>query len=124
VAVTWAPASPDFLPAGHNSQEPDRYVEIEGPPDVVVEIVSDSSTRKDTKRLPPLYASAGVPELWIADVRGEGMRFDFHVLREGRYEVVEPEPEGWRRSERLGMSFRLVRRKTPIGSWRYRLQQR
>jgi len=106
-----------YLPAA--SQEPDRYVEIEGPPDVVVEIVSDSSIGKDT----PIYARAGLPELWLEDVRKERMRLDIHTLREGRYEVVEPESAGWRRSPRLEQAFRLVRRKTPIGSWSYRLEQ-
>ena len=37
------------------SEEPDRYIEIEGPPDLVVEIVSDSSEGKDTRRLPTAY---------------------------------------------------------------------
>jgi Uma2 family endonuclease len=111
-----------YVPAA--SQEPDRYVEIEGPPDVVVEIVSDSSTGKDTKRLPPLYARAGVQELWIANVRGERMRFDIHALREDGYEVVKPEAAGWRRSEQLGLFLRLTRHKTPVGTWRYRLEQR
>jgi Uma2 family endonuclease len=32
-------------------------------PDLIVEIVSDSSTRKDEERLPPLYARAGIHEL-------------------------------------------------------------
>ncbi len=45
------------------SEEPGRYVELEGAPDLVVEIVSDSSERKDLERLPRLYAAAGVPEL-------------------------------------------------------------
>ncbi len=36
-----------------------RYVELEGAPDLVVEIVSDSSVAKDTQRLPPRYAAAG-----------------------------------------------------------------
>jgi len=44
-----------------------RYVpsdtEIEGAPDVIVEVVSDGSIRKDTQRLPPLYSRAGIPEL-------------------------------------------------------------
>jgi Uma2 family endonuclease len=54
------------------------YVELEGPPDLVVEIVSDSSVHKDTKRLPPLYAAAGVPELWRIDARGSDLRFEIH----------------------------------------------
>ena len=37
--------------------EPDSYVELEGAPDLVVEIVSDSSVAKDTKRLPISYCA-------------------------------------------------------------------
>src|SRR3569623_1385659 len=37
------------------SEEAGRFVEIEGAPDLVVEIVSDSSARKNTRRLPSAY---------------------------------------------------------------------
>ena len=40
--------------------EADSYVELEGAPDLVVEIVSDSSVAKDTKRLPIPYWRAGL----------------------------------------------------------------
>jgi Uma2 family endonuclease len=111
-----------YIPAA--SQEPDRYVEIEGAPDVVVEVVSDSSVKKDTKRLPALYARAGVPELWIADTRGRDVRFEIRVLREGEYVLVEPADDGWVRSERLEMLFRLTRRMTRMETWSYRLERR
>lgn len=39
---------------------PDRFVELEGGPDLVVEIVSDASVRKDTQLLPRVYHEAGV----------------------------------------------------------------
>jgi Uma2 family endonuclease len=111
-----------YLPAA--GKAPDRFTEIEGAPDVVVEIVSDSSVRKDTKRLPPLYAQAGVPELWIVDTRGRDMRFDLNVLQNGEYVAGVPDTEGWLRSERLGALVRLSRRKTPISTWSYRLEHR
>jgi len=110
-----------YIPAA--SQEPDRYVEIEGAPDVVVEVVSDSSVKKDTKRLPALYARAGIPELWIADTRGRDVRFEIRILREGEYVLVEPADDGWVRSERLEMLFRLTRRKTRMETWSYRLER-
>jgi Uma2 family endonuclease len=111
-----------YVPAA--SQAPDRYVEIEGAPDVVVEVVSDSSVRKDTQHLPSLYARAGIPELWIADTRDEAVRFEIRVLEESGYALVEPDAEGWVRSQRLGELFRLTRRKTRMDTWRYRLEQR
>ena len=65
------------------SGKPGRYIEMEGAPDLVVEILSDSSVRKDLIRLPPLYAAAGVPELWQVDARQERLRFEILALETG-----------------------------------------
>jgi Uma2 family endonuclease len=105
-------------------KKPNRYVELEGAPDVVVEVVSDGSLRKDTERLPPLYARAGIPELWLADARGEEVWFQILTLEDGRYVPVEADAEGWIRSPRLGVSFRLVRYSTPVATWSYVLERR
>ena len=107
-----------------SSNEPDRYTEIDGPPDVVVEVVSDSSVHKDTQRLPPIYARAGVPELWIAHTRDGEMRFAIHALQDSEYNPVERDAAGWFRSARLGVFVRLQRRKTAVGTWRYTLEHR
>jgi Uma2 family endonuclease len=56
--------------------EEGRYVELEGPADLVVEIISDSSVKKDTLRLPKAYYRAGVAELWLIDARAHDMRLD------------------------------------------------
>jgi Uma2 family endonuclease len=104
---------------------PDRFSAMEGAPDLVVEIVSDGSVRKDTERLPPLYAKAGVPELWTIDARGEQLRFTIFVLQaSGKYAAVEPDAEEWSRSSRLGRSFRLTRRRADPFPWRYTLEHR
>lgn len=110
-------------PVPGSGHKPDRFVGLEGPVDLVVEIVSDSSVKKDTQRLPLLYAQVGVPEMWIVDARGEQLRFEIRTLREARYEIVEPAADGWLRSPLLGRSFRLVRQRRPqLGTWRYRLE--
>ena len=103
---------------------PGRFSEIEGAADLVVEVVSDSSVEKDTRRLPRLYAQAGVPELWIADARGSDLLFQAYVLRGESYSRIKPDAEGWIMSERLGHLFRLTRRPTPRGTWRYLLERR
>lgn len=104
---------------------PNRYSGLEGAADVVVEIVSDGSVKKDTQRLPPLYASAGVPELWIVDGRGEDLRFDINELQGGQYMRLDPDSEGWIRSPQLGHDFRLIRRSSDRpGVWRYTLEAR
>jgi Uma2 family endonuclease len=104
-------------------RKPGRVIEMEGAPDVVVEIVSDSSVRKDLVRLPPLYAVAGVPELWLVDAREEPVRFQIRSLGAGGYATVAPDAEGWTASPRLGRRFRLERREIRPGRWTYRLEQ-
>src|SRR5262249_55832823 len=41
------------------------YVEIQGTPDMVLEVVSDSSEQKDMVKLMAAYWKAGIPEYWI-----------------------------------------------------------
>ena len=107
-----------------SARNPERLTEIEGAVDLAVEVVSNSSVRKDTKILPPLYARAGVPELWIADARGKDLRFEIHTLESGAYVRMEPDAEGWLHSPRLGVSFRLVRHPAPFVVWDFRLERR
>lgn len=97
---------------------------LEGVPDLIVEIVSRSSVRKDTKVLPLLYARAGVPEFWLADARGSELRFSIQALRGGRYEAIAPDAQGWLSSPRLGGEFRLLRHPARHGHWRYVLEHR
>ncbi|MEA2599157.1 MAG: hypothetical protein QOF89_149 [Acidobacteriota bacterium] len=112
-------------PVPSSRNKPDRFIALEGPADLVVEIVSDSSVKKDTSRLPPLYAQAGVPELWLVDARGEDLRFDVLTLRDSQYEPISPEADGWTHSPLLGQAFHLIRHRRPgLGTWRYRLEYR
>src|SRR5690348_6858210 len=55
------------------------YVELEGSPDMVLEVVSTSSVRKDTERLRRDYWEAGIHEYWLVDARKEPLVFD--ILR-------------------------------------------
>jgi Uma2 family endonuclease len=102
--------------------KPGRFIEIEGAPDLVVEVVSDASVAKDTARLPPLYAAAGVTELWLVDARGETLDFRVHRLESGGYARLEPDADGWIASPALGRRVRLRRRPAPLGTWGYRLE--
>ena len=90
-----------------------RYVELEGAPDLVVEVLSDSSVSKDRNRLPELYARAGVAELWLVDARGETPALEIRTLRpSGGFSLVPPDgdgPDAWTPSPLLACRFRLRR---------------
>jgi Uma2 family endonuclease len=103
-------------PVPSSPRRPGRYVELEGAPDLLVEILSDSSVSKDRTRLPELYARAGVAELWIVDARGETPALEIRTLRpSGGYSRVPPDGDGadaWTPSPLLGCRFRLRRHET------------
>lgn len=93
----------------------DRYVELEGPPDLIVEIVSDASVRKDTERLPAAYYQAGVTEFWLIDARGEDLLFRIHHRGPSQYEPAAPDADGYQHSTVLNRSYRLDRSRNPKG---------
>lgn len=99
-----------------------RFAEIEGGPDVVVEILSDGSEKKDLERLPPLYSRAKVGELWRIDARGAELVFSILTLAAGDLRPVSPDADGWIESAALGRRFRLRREPGRLESWRYRLE--
>jgi Uma2 family endonuclease len=43
---------------------------------------------------PPLYAAAGVAELWLVDARGETLDFRVHRLESGTYLPLQPDADG------------------------------
>jgi Uma2 family endonuclease len=106
------------------SGEPDRYVEIDGSPDLVVEIVSDASYTKDTQRLIKAYYHAGIQEYWIIDARGKALIFQLHGRGAVRYEPVGTDTDGFQLSAVLGCRYCLVRRRSSRGYWEYELQER
>ena len=92
----------------------DRVLEFEGTPDMDLEIVSNSSVRKDLAVLPRWYESAGVDEFWRIDARGDSITFDLFILAEGRY-VPSPDVDGWRLSPVFATNFRVERSLDPLG---------
>ena len=99
-----------------------RFAELQGAPDLVVEIVSDSSVSKDTTRLPAAYWHAGIPEFWLIDARGDELVH--HIYRRGpsAYAPASQDLNGFLRSEVFGCSFRLSRyRHAKTGQWAYDL---
>ncbi|NDC53147.1 MAG: Uma2 family endonuclease [Planctomycetia bacterium] len=99
---------------------PDRFVEFEGGPDLVVEIVSDSSARKDTERLPIAYHAAGVREFWLVDARGADVRCTIHRREPGGW-ATDAVPGGIHRSAVFACGFVLARTRNPQGRFVYDL---
>lgn len=106
------------------SGEPDRYVEVEGAPDLIVEIVSDSSAKKDTERSPSAYYRAGVRELWLIDARGEQIFFQIHHRGARSFDAVSVRSDGFQRSDVLDLSYQLNRHRHERGHWVYQLRSR
>jgi Uma2 family endonuclease len=99
------------------------YVELEGTPDMTLEIVSASSVEKDTDILRNDYWRAGISEYWLADARGERPRFD--ILRyTSRGYVPTRKQAGWIKSAVFGKSFRLIVRTDALGHPEYTLRCR
>lgn len=125
VAVLWKTLDEGRLREVPSAGErPGRYIELEGAPDLVVEIVSDSSVGKDLKTLPKFYAAAGVPELWTVDARGRAIRFDIQVLASGGYRASSPGSDGWLLSPFLGLEVRLSRSRVQPHRWVYTLERK
>ncbi len=99
------------------------HVELEGTPDMVLEVVSSSSVNKDCEWLRDLYWKAGIAEYWLVDVRGD--RLDFDILRRtNRGYSVTRKSVGWMKSSVFGQSFRLTRRINELGHPEFTLRVR
>jgi Uma2 family endonuclease len=120
VFVTWESLESGRVQLAPRPKKPEQSVELTGTPDLVVEIVSDSSVEKDPELLRQAYHKAGIPEYWLIDGRGD--KIDFQVLHHRRTGyAAAPERGGWRRSRVFGRSFRLERTRGRLNQWVYRL---
>lgn len=79
------PVQPDllFIRAEHRPAPETRS--FEGPPDLVVEVLSPSTTRRDRVAKFWVYEQAGVPEYWIVDPRARLV--EVYTLQDGRYSL-------------------------------------
>lgn len=100
-----------------------RELEIEGSPDWITEIVSESSVFKDTDLLRKAYHRARVREYWLIDARGTEIDFQLLHWRKAGY-VGAPAKDGWQWSRVFGRWFMLTRRTDRRGAWRYLLHVR
>ena len=100
-----APFEVKLWPGGP-SREPDMFFlknenlsrigsrRLDGPPDLVIEVVSPDSVHRDRDEKYHEYAQAGVAEYWIIDPRPGRQRADFYRLAdEGRYHLFATEDD-------------------------------
>jgi Uma2 family endonuclease len=98
-------------------------LEFEGTPDMVLEVISDSSVVKDTEVLMELYWKAGIPEFWLVDARQDPPRFDIFKHSAKRYVAVKKQG-GWLRSAVFGQEFQLIRDRDELGEPQFILNVR
>ncbi len=112
--------------SGRVVEQPNRhqvgFVRLQGTPDMVLEILSDSSEEKDHITLPTRYHAAGIPEFWRVDARG-ALRFEILRRDPSGYQPTQ-QPDGWWRSEVLGRDFLLTAGVNSRGQPRFTLQHR
>ncbi len=102
----------------------DRYVELEGAPELIVEIVSDSSVSKDTRRLPAAYFRAGVDEYWLVDARCDPLVFCIHHRGPEGFQPASVDAAGWQFSQLFRRSYRLERGRNAKGRPYFVLHER
>jgi Uma2 family endonuclease len=86
---------PDLLFVAREHFDRLTDVRLNGPADLVVEVVSDDSVARDRADKFYEYQAAGVTEYWIIDPRPGYERADFYVLDDkGRYRPVLVDPDG------------------------------
>lgn len=130
VDAGWS-GSPDATYFSHEAIEEGRVVlhpgkihgwtEAEGSPDMVLEVVSDSSEDKDFNLLRDDYFAAGVREYWLVDARKTPPTLE--ILRRGPKEFVASRRQGgWIKSTVFGQSFRLIEEKDRSGFPTYSLE--
>lgn len=74
----------------------DRLTEnrLDGPADLVVEVISPDSVKRDREDKYKEYREAGIPEYWVIDPRPGKQRADFYHLDEnGDYELFATEDD-------------------------------
>jgi Uma2 family endonuclease len=109
----------------------DRYSDerLDGPADLVIEIVSEGSVTEDNDEKRREYEAAPIPEYWIVEGRLGRSGFDMLRLNDhGQYEPVQPDNEGrlfsrvlagfwlraaWLAADPLPSPYRVLRRIAP-----------
>lgn len=98
----------------------DSGVELIGAVDLVVEILSPGSIKKDTQLLPKAYYAAGVTEYWIVDALQDELRFQVYGRGSRGFIARRSEAEGWQKSTVFDTRVKFTRTRTTRGYQSYR----
>jgi Uma2 family endonuclease len=74
---------PDLLVVLRARQDIVTPANVRGAPDLVVEVLSDGTRRRDVRTKKALYERAGVRQLWLVDPEAD--RVEVYALVDGRY---------------------------------------
>lgn len=83
------------------------FIELLGSPDMVLEVVSRNSVKKDKVILREQYWLAEIEEYWLVDARKEHLEFDILRYSPKGY-VPARKVDGWMKSKVFGKSFRFT----------------
>lgn len=102
-----------FLPSRPASRQPDIIVVLgenvqnltderfTGAPDLVVEVISDDSVRRDRVERFLEYEREGVREYWLIDSRPAHASVDVFTLEQGSFVPLDANEDGWLESNAL-----------------------
>ena len=88
---------PDIIFLSDENRDKLKKTYLDGPADLVIEIISEESLLRDRGEKFAEYEIGGVKEYWILDP--ETKRADFFILKEGRYERRVEDAHGVYHSE-------------------------
>jgi Uma2 family endonuclease len=118
--VSWSASETGRVTLSRRKQRYEEFIEIVGTPDMVLEVLSDSSTRKDRVRLKAAYERARIPEYWLVDARSEEIAFEILTLDGDAYRSSGA-PNKPQMSRVLGGRFELQRARNRLGRFTYTL---
>lgn len=79
------PVEPDILFISKERAQIITDKNVQGAPDLIIEILSPSNPEHDRERKYKLYRESGVAEYWIVDI--EACAIEVYVLRQGAYQL-------------------------------------
>jgi Uma2 family endonuclease len=80
------PVQPDLLFVRAERMTIIKEKRVEGPPDLVIEVLSPSTARFDRRTKYDAYEQAGIPEYWIVNPRLRSVEINY--LEEGQYSIA------------------------------------